>query len=295
MSSSKKIETKGSLIEVAVVQMEPKILNKKDNIKISIQLIKEAASNGAKLVVLPELCNTGYMFNSREEAYSVAEEIPNGHTIEVWKSLSNELNVYISAGIAEIDGCNLYNTSVLIGPDGFIGKYRKIHLWNEEKLFFEPGNLGFPVFNTPIGKIGSLICYDMWFPEAWRLLALQGADIITINSNWISTPFPEGEKPMAINIAKAMAHTNVVFIAASNRIGIERGQEFLGHSAIISPGGWCISGPSSKDKMEILYADCNLSSARKLKIWNNFNGPIKDRRTDVYDSMLGYEGNPFAF
>ncbi len=296
MAGKDRIVGKEALVKVAGVQMEPIVGEKSVNVSKGISLISEAANKGAKLIVLPELCNSGYVFNSREEAFSLAEPIPDGETTQTWIEVAKKHQVYITAGIAERCGTKLFNSSVLVGPDGYIGTFRKVHLWYEEKLFFEPGDLGFPVFHTPLGRISMIICYDGWFPESWRLCALKGADIVCDNTNWV--PFPgqlENEKPMANYLCMAAAHSNVIFVAAADRVGVERGQPFLGHSIIVAPTGWPISGPASADREEILYADCNLTDARRAKSWNDLNVPLRDRRKDVYDEMLGAQEKPHAW
>ena len=165
-------------IKIACIQMEPVIGEKERNVRRSLELVEDAAANGAHLLVLPELCNSGYVFDLREEAFALAEEIPNGPTCRGWQEAARKHNLHIVAGINERDGQVLYNASVVIGPAGHLGTFRKVHLWNKENLFFERGNLGFPVFRTPFGRIGTFICYDGWFPESFRLCALQGADIV---------------------------------------------------------------------------------------------------------------------
>jgi predicted amidohydrolase len=176
----------------------------------------------------------------------------------------------------------------VVGPEGFIGTYRKNHLWGAENLFFEPGDLGFPVFRTRFGRIGVAICYDIWFPEAFRLMALQGADLICVPTNWVPMPEQPAGTPMMANIlAMAGAHSNSMFIAAADRIGTERGQPFIGNSLIVSHAGWPIAGPASLDREEILLAEVNLSDARRKRNLTEFNQTLRDRRTDVYDEMLG--------
>ena len=159
-------------IKIACIQMEPVVGEKERNIRRSLELIEEAAANGAHLLVLPELCNSGYVFDSREEAFALAEEIPNGPTSRGWQDAARKHGLHIVAGINERDGQALYNASVVIGPAGHLGTFRKVHLWNKENLFFERGNVGFPVFRTPFCRIGTFICYDGWFPESFRLCAL---------------------------------------------------------------------------------------------------------------------------
>ncbi|WP_287995674.1 nitrilase family protein [Acidiphilium sp.] len=276
------------LVRVACLQMEPRIGAKEANVAASLELIEEAAAKGAKLLVLPELCNSGYVFASRAEAFSLAEPIPDGPTTRQWAAAAAAHGLYIVAGIAERDDERLYNAAVLIGPDGYIGTFRKAHLWNEENLYFEPGNLGFPVFHTPIGRIGMAICYDGWFPEAYRLNALAGADIVCVPTNWVPIPGQaDGREAMANILMMAAAHSNSLFIAAADRVGVERDQPFEGQSLIVSYTGWPVAGPASRTRQEIICADVNLQDARRGRNWNDFNQILRDRRTDLYDEMLG--------
>ena len=142
-----------AVVTIACVQMEPVVGDKERNIRRSLVMIEEAAGKGADLVVLPELCSSGYVFESREEAFALSEEIPAGEACTAWGALAERAGIHIVAGINEREGNLLYNSSVVIGPIGHVGTFRKLHLWNEENLFFEPGNLGMPVFRTPIGRI----------------------------------------------------------------------------------------------------------------------------------------------
>jgi predicted amidohydrolase len=177
------------------------------------------------------------------------EVITEGETAQAWLQACERYDAYIVAGLNERDGDILYNSAVVLGPHGHIGTFRKVHLWNEENLFFEPGNLGFPVFRTPIGRIGAGICYDGWFPETYRLCALQGADIICVPTNWVPIP---GQRPdreaMANILTMGAAHSNCVYIACADRIGTERGQPFIGQSIIFEYTGRPIGGPASPDK-----------------------------------------------
>ena len=280
-------------IKVACIQMEPIIGCKQENVAKSLRFIGEAADNGARLVVLPELCNSGYMFSTRDEAFALAEVVPEGETCRAWSRICAERGLYLVAGIAERDDQVLFNAAVVVGPQGYLGKFRKVHLWNEENLFFEPGNLGFPVFRTPIGRIGTFICYDGWFPESYRLCALQGADIVCIPTNWVPIPGQDPKREAMANIlCMAGAHSNSMFVAAADRVGVERGQPFNGQSLIASYTGWPVGGPASRDKEEIIYAEVNLADARRKRNWNEYNQVLRDRRTDVYGEMLGAQASP---
>jgi len=277
-----------ALVKVACIQMEPVVGKKKANLQKSGAGIEKAAKSGAQLIVLPELANTGYVFNTREEAFSLAEKIPTGESTLFWSELAQRLSVTIVAGITEREGDRLFNSAVIVGPHGHIGSFRKVHLWGEENLFFEPGNLGFPVFQTPHGRIGVMICYDGWFPESYRLLAMQGADIVCMPTNWVPIPGQDPKREAMANIlAMASAHSNSLFVAAADRVGTERGQPFIGQSLIVSHTGWPVAGPASSTDEEIIYAEVNLSDARRKRNWNAFNQVLRDRRTDLYDEVLG--------
>ncbi len=282
-----------ALVCIACIQMEPQVGQKAANVARSLELIEKAARHGAKLAVLPELANSGYVFESREEAFALAEQVPSGPTTDAWLKAARDFGMTLVAGIAEREGTKLYNSAVIVGPEGYIGTFRKVHLWNEENLFFEPGNLGFPVFSTPIGRIGAMICYDGWFPEGHRLLALQGADLICIPTNWVPIPGQDPKREAMANIlCMAAAHSNSVFIAAADRVGTERGQPFLGESLIVSYTGWPVAGPASRTDEQIIYAEVNLSDARRKRNWNEYNQVLRDRRKDVYDEMLGADVKP---
>jgi len=270
-------------VRIACVQMEPRIGEKQRNVDRSCELVARAAADGAEVVVLPELCNSGYMFASRQEAVDLAEPVPEGPTTAAWAGLCREYGITLVAGIAERDGSRLFNSSVVLTPEGHAGTFRKLHLWNEEALWFAPGDRGVPVFQTPHGRIATFICYDGWFPECYRLAAAGGAELVCIPTNWVPIPGQvEGQPAMATVLCMASAHVNSVVVAAADRIGTERGQPFIGQSVIVSHTGWPLAGPAGEDREEIIAADVDLAAARRARRWNDFNDPVRDRRPDVY-------------
>ena len=282
-----------SALRVACVQMEPHVGHKDANVARSLELIGQAAAAGAKLVVLPELCNSGYVFETRDEAFGLAEPVPDGPTCRAWIEAARVHDLFIVAGIAERAGDQLFNAAVMVGPQGYVGTYRKNHLWGAENLYFERGDLGVPVFHTAAGRIAIAICYDIWFPETFRLAALQGADLLCVATNWVPMAEQPSHLPVMANVlAMAGAHSNSMFVAAADRVGIERGQPFLGNSVIVSPTGWPVAGPASATGEEMLVADLNLADARRRRHLNQFNQLLRDRRTDVYGEMLGSEARP---
>ncbi len=281
--------TAGHLVTVASIQMEPRIGRKDENLARSVALVERAAAGGADLVVLPELANTGYMFESRAEAFALAEPVPNGPSTQAWIEVARRCNTLIVAGIAERDGERLYNAAVVVGPGGWLGTYRKLHLWGDEHLFFEAGDKGLPLFHTPWGRLGVVICYDGWFPEVYRLLAMQGADVVAMPTNWVPMPGqPAGSPAMANTLAMASAHSNGLNIVCANRTGTERGQPFIGQSLIVDAQGWPLAGPAAVGGDDlVLTAQLDLRATRQARQLNAFNHVLRDRRDDVYDPMLG--------
>ncbi|HDR9505624.1 hydratase [Burkholderia cepacia] len=273
---------------IACVQMEPRIGAAQYNLAVALERIETAARNGAALIVLPELANSGYVFEDRDEALALAEPVPDGPTARAFEAIARRLNVHIVSGIAERDGARLYNSALFVGPGGYLGVYRKLHLWDNEKRFFEPGDRGVPVFDTPPGRIAMAICYDVWFPETFRLAAMQGADLVCVPTNWVPMPSQPDDRPgMATTLTMAAAHSNGVAIACADRVGIERGQPFIGQSLIVGGDGWPVAGPASVDREEIVYGTIDVARTRAGRALNARNHVLRDRRADIYDPMLG--------
>ncbi len=278
---------------VAALQFEPIIGETARNIERSLQLIDEAADLGAELLVLPELADSGYVFETRKEAYALAAPASGSPAIRAWARSAAERGLHLVAGFCERDGAALYNSAAVIGPDGLLGVYRKTHLWAAEALFFERGDRGYPVFTTALGRIAALICYDGWFPESWRLCALQGADIVCVPTNWVPMPGQRDDMPAMANLlCMAAAHSNSCFVAAASRVGVERGQPFIGQSLIVDSSGWPVAGPASASEGQILLGRCNLADARRTRKLNDFNQILRDRRADVYGETLGADVAP---
>jgi predicted amidohydrolase len=268
---------------VAAVQFEPVVGESGRNLAAIDRLVRTAKADGADIVVLPELAVSGYNFLDAEEVRVLSGGVPGGPGADVLCQLAAELSIHIVSGIAECDGDRFYNSAMICGPQGFIGKYRKLHLWNNEHRYFDKGNIGLPVFDLPFGRVGIAICYDGWFPETFRALALAGAELVCVPTNWVPMAGADSDaEPMANILHKAAAHTNGVFIACADRTGTERGQRFIGSSLIVGPDGWPVSGPASADREEILLAKIDLSSVAKTRALNDYNHLLGDRRSDVY-------------
>lgn len=271
-------------VRVACCQLEPKVGDKASNLAKTADFIERAAREGARIIVLPELCSSGYVFESRAEARALSDAFDDGETTTLWASLARDLRVHVVAGFAEQAGPTLYNSAAVIGPGGRLGVFRKVHLWGDENLFFAPGDLGFPVFPTEHGILGVGICYDGWFPEFYRSCALKGAELVCVPTNWVPIPGQDATREAMANIlTMAAAHTNSIYIAAADRVGTERGQRFVGQSLITSYSGWPIGGPASTTQEQIIYADLDLAQARRARRWNDFNQVLRDRRPEAYE------------
>ncbi|MDD5474977.1 MAG: acyltransferase [Syntrophales bacterium] len=234
----------------------------------------------ADLLVLPELCMTGYLITSREEALALAEEVPGGKTTNALCRAARDKDCFIVAGLAERDGENIYNSAVLVGPEGFIACYRKIHLFFEEKLWFTPGDGGFQVHDLPIGKIGIMICFDWFFPESMRALALKGAQVVCHPANLVL--------PFCQDAMKTRCLENRVFAVTANRTGCEeRGGKLLsytGLSQITGPGGDIVHRCGGAEEIAVA-ADVDVERAL-IKSINEYNDLFSDRRTEFYSGLF---------
>ncbi|TRX70491.1 nitrilase-related carbon-nitrogen hydrolase [Carboxylicivirga sp. M1479] len=259
-------------MRISLVQYAPKLNDPQANIDATSALIQ---SNNSDLYVLPELSNSGYNFNGFEEAYRASEELDNSNFIKALLALAKAKNTLIVSGFCERENRRLYNSSVLLGPNGIIGLYRKLHLFLNEKDIFTPGNKELPVFDTPWGKIGMLVCFDWMFPEAWRKLALQGAQLIAHPSNLVL--------PYCQSVVPSYALVNRCFIATANRIGTEDQLTFTGQSILANPNGEVLLRADT-DKSQVLSTEIDLHLA-KDKFITQKNDAFKDRRTDVYGNL----------
>ena len=231
----------------------------------------------ADLIVLPELFATGYQFISKEEVLRLAEPVPDGETTKRLADLARRRRVTIVAGLPERAGLQCFNSAVVVGPKGFIGCYRKTHLFFEETLFFMPGDSGFHVWDIGIAKVGVMICFDWFYPEAARTLALQGADIIAHPSNLVLPHCPDSMVTRCLE--------NRVFSVTANRIGSETrgGKErltFIGMSEIVSPRGSILHrAPREADDLAIVEID---PAEARTKALNSYNDLLRDRRPALY-------------
>jgi predicted amidohydrolase len=242
----------------------------------------------ADLVVLPELFATGYFFRGSDEAASVAEDVPGGATTARLESWARESGATIVAGLVERSGNRLFNSAVVVTPRGWLGTYRKVHLFYQEKVHFAAGDVGFPVWTVTdrAGKayrLGVMICFDWYFPEAARSLALAGADVIAHPSNLVRQDCPRSMPIRALE--------NHVFTVTANRIGSETsGDEtltFTGRSLMCDPRGTVIASASPEDGALVLRAEFNPLDARDRRITAT-NDLFDDRRPEMYGAIAGH-------
>ncbi|MBU1356463.1 MAG: acyltransferase [Candidatus Edwardsbacteria bacterium] len=233
----------------------------------------------ADLLVLPELCTTGYNFISKKEV-RVLSETTRGKTVNYFKEISKRTKINIVAGFAEKEGSKIYNSAVLVRPSGKIDVYRKTHLFGNEKKYFSPGNTGFKVFSVGQVKIGMMICFDWIFPEAARSLALQGAQVICHPANLVLPYCPDSMPVRALE--------NRVFTVTANRIGREsRGGndlKFIGQSVIAGPNARVLSrAPADKETVSIVDIDPAMADNKRITPVNDL---FKDRRPAFYKRII---------
>ena len=263
-------------MKIGYMQMAPVLGDFDTNIQTIERLLPQG--DGVDLFVLPELCHSGYRFQSRDEAWSASETIDTGRFVEFLKTVCADRKINIVVGINERDGDKLYNSSVLVGPDGLVGKYRKLHLFMDEKDIFEPGDLGLPIFDIGVCKVGMLICFDWIFPEAWRVLALKGADIICHPSNLVIPGLCQKALPVH-------AVCNRVFVITANRIGTERDLTFTGLSTIADPRAEVLVQASPVGE-EVGLVDIDIALARDKNVTPR-NHVFDDRRPGEYGGLVG--------
>jgi predicted amidohydrolase len=260
--------------------MDCKLADKPANLATIAERLQQAAAAGARLVVFPECAVTGYCFESKEEAWPHAETLP-GPSTERLAAQCKALGVWAVVGLLERDGDRLFNACALIGPEGLKAGYRKAHLpCLGVDRFTTPGDRPFAVHDCGGLRVGMSICYDCSFPETSRVLMLLGADLVVLPTNW-----PTGALSTVKYLVQARALENQVYIAASNRIGVEKGFQFIGRSRIVDVSGELLSS-SADDQEGIFYADIDPAKARNkhiVKIPGRYElHRTADRRPELY-------------
>jgi N-carbamoylputrescine amidase len=242
-------------------------------------------------VVLPELIVPGYGWSP--EVLDTAAERIDGETVTAWIEVARAAGGYLAAGFAERAGDSLYNTAVLVGPQGLVLHYRKLHLFAGEKGVFTPGDLGLPIARTELGVIGLCVCYDLRFVETLRVLALRGAELVCVPTAWVpgfdaDRWDADGYCPQA-RTTLVQANLDQVFVACASQAGPQGDFEFLGSSIVADARGRCVAGPLPGDRDETAIAELHLGEARTAQDRGGDVLPRLDRRTDVYTLAVGEE------
>lgn len=243
--------------------------------------LRAAVEAGAGIVVLPELCHSGYVFSSAEQARAAAAPA-DGELLDGWAQEAARGDAVVVGGFCELgaDG-RVFNSAAVVDRDGVIAVYRKLHLWNDEASWFVPGEQPAPVVATRHGRLGIGVCYDIEFPELTRGLALAGAELIVLPTNWPREASAPGSGPMLQLLARTTAYLNRVFVAVCDRGGDERGLGFQGGSAIAAPDGSLLATAPPGAGAATLYAECELSTARDKRTGPR-NDALADRRPQHY-------------
>ena len=268
-----------STIRVTCCQLAPVLGDLAGNRALTVRAITDAVAGGADVVVLPELATSGYCFDSAAQLDSVA--VTADHEVFTdWSAAAG--SAVVIGGFAERGpGGVMYNSSVVVDHTGVRAVYRKIHLWDSEKLWFAEGTEPPPVVDTDHGRIGLLICYDLEFPELVRSLALRGADLLAVPTNWPLVETPAGEHVPEVMIGMAAARVNRVFIACADRTGVERGQHWNEGTSVLSASGWVLDSVGAGTGFAT--ADLDLAEARDKNI-SGRNHLFDDRRPALYEA-----------
>ncbi|HEY0699037.1 MAG TPA: carbon-nitrogen hydrolase family protein [Micromonospora sp.] len=245
---------------VAVAQLPSVSGNPDANVERTASAIRQAGAAGNRLVVFPECTLSGYMFDSREETERAALGVGDPRIGQLVRAC-RDASAFAVVGFLETDGATLYNSAVTLGPDGVLGIYRKQHLpYLGADRFVTPGRGDTPaVVTTPVGNVGTMICFDLRFPEAARVLALRGADIIAVPTNW-----PSNATMLSDHVTRVRALENLVYLAVADRADEENGTRFHGRSQVVSPAGEVLVDAGTEEG--IFGAAVELARARTKKL-----------------------------
>jgi predicted amidohydrolase len=286
---------------LGLAQLECAPLDVSENVARTSDAIAKAAADGAELVVLPELAACGYVLDA--DALRPLAESPHspGPALSAWSECAARHRVSVVGGFCEAAGGRLYNSAIVIGPDGSVaGLYRKLHVFGIERDVFAPGDCGLPIIDLGGLRLGVLICYDLRFPEAMRILALRGADLIAVPTAWVigfdaEPPDPATTRIGQVDAALVQANLNGVFVGCADQVGHTDAHSFLGRSLAADPFGRVLIGPLDPCRAEVAEPRVDLDSRDAAADRGGGIRPLHDRRTDVYDETLGYrEPDPLA-
>jgi len=267
-------------INVALAQISCKVGDREHNLNVMKRNIRQARDRDANLIVFPELALTGY--TCRDLLYELAEPVPEGPSTHCLEEVAKKEDIHVIFGMPERSEkarAALYNTAVLLGPKGFIGKYRKTHLPThsafEEKRYFRLGYQA-PVFETDVGRLGMIVCYDVFFPEITRLLRLKGSQLIVCIS---ASPAVRREFFEVLTVARAIENT--VYLAYVNLVGVEDGLQFWGGSRIVAPNGKIVS-QAKHDEEDLVVGRIDYTDLEKTE---TFVPTLRDLRPELFSLL----------
>jgi predicted amidohydrolase len=270
---------------VACCQIHPRLGELEANRAAATRAVEAAVERGARIVVLPELASSGYVFRDAGEARSLAEP-DDGPTTRGWAELCARHGIVIVGGFCELDADDrLRNSAALVDPEGVRAIYRKAHLWDRESEIFVPGDKPPAVVDTELGRIAVMVCYDLEFPEWVRLPALHGAQLLAAPANWPAVQVAPGQVAGEIVRVQADACVNRMFVAVCDRTGTERGVDWIGGSVIAGLDGERLAGPPEDGGEALLLADLDLGRADDKRV-SERNDVLADRRPELYGPLV---------
>lgn len=272
------------MTRVACQQLAPVTADLEANRAIALRAIRQAVDAGAEIVVLPELVTSGYTFRDPDEARTAAigADPADPHPIlREWADEAAKHGIVLVAGFCELEDGHVYNSAAIIDGSGLRAVYRKLHLWDREKLVFTPGSDPPPILDTDHGRIATVICYDLEFPELTRSVALAGAQLLLVPTNWPLVPRPADERPPEALIGMAAARVNRMAVACADRVGTERGQEWTGGTTIIGVDGWVAAESRAPG---LVIADLDLAPALDKRLTDHADA-FADRRPELYGAV----------
>lgn len=278
-------------VRIGLAQLSLAPLDVASNIERTVAAVEKAAADGADVVVLPELASSGYVLHE-PTLRSVAERTDRpGAALRAWADVAAATRTTVVAGLPESDGDALYNTAVVLGPDGrVVTRYRKLHLFAGEVGVFTPGDLGLPVAEVGGLRLGVLVCYDLRFPEALRIHAARGVDLVAVPTAWVGGfDAEDGATEIGqVRTVRVLANLNATPVACASQVGSAGPFAFLGSSVLVDPFGNDVAAPASRTEESVTVLELDTDLVRRARDRGEGISPLKQRRTDVYDELLGY-------
>lgn len=282
-----------STLRVGLAQLALAPLDVESNVARTVDAVEKAASDGARVVVLPELASSGYVLDE-PLLRPLAEPVRRpGPALTAWSDVAARTGTIVVAGFPEVEDGRLYNAAAVFGPDGrLLEVYRKLHLFAGEQDVFTPGDHGLPIVEVEGLRLGVLVCYDLRFPEAVRIHALRDVDLIVVPTAWVGGfDAPDAHSDIGqVRTARVQANLNSMPIACASQVGQAGPFEFLGSSVLLDAFGSDIAPPASRTDESVSVLDLDRAQLDRARNRGAGISPIAQRRTDVYAELLGYAG-----